>query len=126
MSKLVFDSLKLTFKSVKWLMHSRDNKEDIGARLASSSEQSEIINSSNKGLLIDGDKKRLSLKDSFLNIGVFAGQGAGKSAGIIIPNILDKSKSKCSMLISDCSGEIYHQTSGELKAKGFDIFVYGV
>ena len=59
-------------------MHSRDNKEDIGARLASGSEQSEIINSSNKGLLIDGDKKRLSLKDSFLNIGVFAGQGAGK------------------------------------------------
>jgi len=123
-SKLVFDSLKLTFKSVKWLMHSRDNKEDIGARLASGSEQSEIINSSNKGLLIDGDKKRLSLKDSFLNIGVFAGQGAGKSAGIIIPNILDKSKSKCSMLISDCSGEIYQQTSGALKAKGFDIFVY--
>ena len=46
-------------------MHSRDNKEDIGARLASGSEQSEIINSSNKGLLIDGDKKRLSLKTPF-------------------------------------------------------------
>ncbi len=109
------------FSATKFLLRGHILKKDIGARFATKKETSQIINASNTGVLIDGINKRLSDKDSFRHIAIISPPGGGKTTGYIIPNILDKARSKCSMLITDPSGEIYANTSQSLKNKGFKI-----
>ena len=79
------------------------------------------LNSSNKGLVIDGDSKRLSSQDSFKHCAVIGGAGSGKTSSYIIPNVL--SLDNCSVVITDLSGDIYQKTSQHLKNKGFKIVV---
>lgn len=109
------------FSATKFLVKGHVLNKDIGARFATKKEVKNIINSSNTGVLIDGINKRLSDKDSFRHVGIISPPGGGKTTGYIIPNILDKARSKCSMLITDPSGEIYANTSKHLKNKGFEI-----
>jgi type IV secretory pathway TraG/TraD family ATPase VirD4 len=117
--------MKSTFRGIysatKFLMRGHILKKDIGARFATKKEMNQIANSSNKGVLIDGVNKRLSDKDSFRHVAIISPPGGGKTTGYIVPNILDKARSKCSMLITDPSGEIYANTSKYLKNKGFNI-----
>lgn len=121
MSELIKATFSGFFKISKFLLKGYVLEKDVGARFSSSKEQKEILNSFNKGLLIDGKNKRLSEKDSFEHIAIIAKPGGGKTTGYIIPNILDKSNQNCSMLITDPSGEIFGKTSGHLKSKGFNI-----
>ena len=80
-------------------------------------EERSFLRSSHKGLVIDGQNKRLSLKDSFNHMGIIARSGAGKTTTYIIPNILKLAESKNSMIITDLSGELFNGTSGYLKRK---------
>ena len=125
MSKLVLDPVIGTFKGLfrigKFFIKGYILKKECGARFASNNEQREILNSSNKGFLIDGINKRISEDDSFRHIAIIAKPGGGKTTGFIIPNILDKSKQNCSMLITDPSGEIFEKTSNQLHKQGFEI-----
>lgn len=121
MSQIMKSTFKGIYSATKFLMQGRILKKDIGARFATPKEIRQIMNSSNKGVLIDGHNKRLSEKDSFRHVAIVAPPGAGKSTGYIVPNILDKASQKCSMLITDPSGEIYANTSKHLKYKGFNI-----
>lgn len=121
MSEIMKSTFKGIYSAGKFLMRGHILKKDIGARFATKKEMSQIANSSNKGVLIDGVNKRLSDKDSFRHVAIISPPGGGKTTGYIVPNILDKARSKCSMLITDPSGEIYANTSKHLKSKGFNI-----
>ncbi len=80
-----------------------------------------LLNSFHKGFLVDGYKRRFSKKVSFQSLLTVAGVGKGKTSTFIIPNLL--TLDNCSMVALDTSGELYDQTSGYLKNKGFDIQV---
>lgn len=121
MSELVIDSLKGIYKATAWLYGQNRLSKEIGARFATSREIRKIVNSSNRGVLVDGKNKRLSEKSSFQAIGIFSPPGKGKTSSYIIPNILDKASQNCSILVSDPSGEIYRQTSGHMKSKNYTI-----
>lgn len=86
-------------------------------------ETNKFFQASNKGLLIDGNSKRLSEKDSFNHLAVIARSGAGKTTTFIIPNIFRLAQTNSSMVITDLSGEIYQQTSGYLTRKGYKVYV---
>ena len=109
------------FKVIAFIIKGYTLKKEDGARFADNREQSDIFKHRNKGVLINGKNKRLSEKDSFEHIAVVAKAGRGKTTGYIIPNILDKAKSKCSMIVTDPSGEIFEATSGYLKSCGFNV-----
>lgn len=86
-------------------------------------EQSKLFSYSNRGLLIDGMSKRLSLKDSFNHLALISRTGGGKTTSYVIPNMFKLADDNCSMVITDISGELYNQTSGYMAKKGFKIYV---
>ena len=77
----------------------------------------------NDGLLVDGKNKRLSEKESFNHLALFSRTGGGKTTSFVLPNIYKLATQKCSMVITDLSGEIYDKTSNYLNAQGFKIYV---
>lgn len=86
-------------------------------------EASKFLSPLNKGILLDGQNKRLSPKDSFNHMAIIARTGGGKTTSYIIPNIFKLAQNNNSMIITDLSGELYEKTSGYLKKKGFKIHV---
>src|SRR6056297_3193385 len=92
-----------------------------GARLLTPSETGKLLSPWNTGLVLDGARGRLSERESFQNVCVIARVGAGKTSRYIIPNVLDKAKRNCSMVINDPKGEVFEATSGYLQANGFRV-----
>ncbi len=86
-------------------------------------EKNRLFKNSNKGLLIDGHKHRLSLTDSFNHFALVSRTGGGKTTSFVVPNILKLSDQNCSMVITDISGELYTKTSGHLASKGYKVYV---
>lgn len=103
------------------LILGRRMKSKSGARLQSAKEINKYLNKSNTGLLIDGAEGRLSERQSFQNICVVARVGAGKTSRYIIPNVLDKAKRKCSIVVNDPKGEVFAETSGYMQSCGFNV-----
>ena len=95
-----------------------------GARFLTESEQLKLFSHKNKGLLIDGDKKRLSLDESFKHILLVAQTGAGKTTKFIIPNVLKLAETENSIIVTDPSGEIFSKTSGYMQSKGFNVLKF--
>lgn len=85
--------------------------------------QDKLFSHKNKGLLLDGKDKRLSLKDSFNHLALVSRTGAGKTTSYVIPNIFKLASENNSMLITDISGELYQVTSGYLSKKGYKVYV---
>jgi type IV secretory pathway TraG/TraD family ATPase VirD4 len=79
--------------------------------------------SRNTGLLLDGESLKLAERESFQNVCVVARVGAGKTSRYIIPNVLERAKSPCSVVVNDPKGEVYEATSGYMRANGFRIIV---
>lgn len=96
-------------------------KQQSGARMQSSKEVESFLNRRNTGLLIDGAEGRLSERESFQNVCVIARVGAGKTSRYIIPNVLDKAARNCSLVVNDPKGEVYAETSGYMRSKGFKV-----
>lgn len=94
-----------------------------GAKLAKPNEYKDRLNSGNKGLLLDGESLKLAEKESFQNVCVVARVGAGKTSRYIIPNVLERAKSPCSVVVNDPKGEVYTATSGYMMANGFRVIV---
>jgi len=86
-------------------------------------EERRFLNFSNKGLVLDGQNKRLSEKESFNHMGIIARTGGGKTTGYIVPNILKLALGNTSMIVTDLSGELYAKTSGFMAKRGFKIYV---
>lgn len=83
---------------------------------------SQILNKSEGFILsrkhyLGTDSKKVRVNKNIL---VFGGSGTGKSAAFIKPNILQKLGS---YVITDPKGELYRETSGFLKASGYNVRV---
>jgi type IV secretion system protein VirD4 len=98
---------------------SRHIREENAARFLDSKEERELLAPAHKGLLLDGEKARLSPEDSFRNLAVVATTGAGKTSSFILPNLL--TLDNCSIVATDPSGTLYERTSGDLKRRGYDV-----
>ena len=92
-----------------------------GAKMQSPKEVEKYANARNKGLLLDGASRRLSETDSFQNVCVIARVGAGKTSRYIIPNVIDRARHNCSVVVNDPKGEVFEKTSGYMQAKGFKV-----
>lgn len=86
-------------------------------------EANNFLSHAHKGLVIDGDSKRLDEKHSFNHIALFARSGAGKTTSYIIPNIFRLASSKASMVVTDLSGELFYKTSGFMQSRGYKVYV---
>jgi type IV secretion system protein VirD4 len=89
------------------------------AELMSRSEASKLLSAKNTGFVVDGDQRRLSEDMSCRNMCVVATTGGGKTAGFIIPNIMQQSTG--SMVITDPSGAIFEKTAGDLARRGYKV-----
>jgi type IV secretory pathway TraG/TraD family ATPase VirD4 len=106
-----------------FLFKQRTLNRTEGANFATPSEYKARMNASNKGLLLDGDALKLGERESFQNVCVIARVGAGKTSRYIIPNVLERSKHLCSLVINDPKGEVYEATSHQLASRGFRLLV---
>ena len=86
-------------------------------------EASSFLNQAHKGLVIDGDSKRLDEKLSFNHMALFARSGAGKTTSYIIPNIFRLASSKASLVVTDLSGELFQKTSGFMQSRGYRVYI---
>ncbi|MBU0673161.1 MAG: type IV secretory system conjugative DNA transfer family protein [Proteobacteria bacterium] len=118
---LLSDTMKGIFKGGLYLLGRKLNRSKEGATFDSESDYSSYLNSSNNGLLLDGDKLRLSERDSIQNVCVMARIGAGKTSRYIIPNVLGRARSKCSIVVNDPKGEVYQNTSEHMRRSGFKV-----
>lgn len=120
-------SLKFIFrmllKGLHILVFGTFLKRKEGARFLTKTETNGLLSPHNKGLLVDGEKGRLTEKQSYQNICVIARVGAGKTSRYIIPNVLDKANKNCSLVVNDPKGEVFASTSGYMQAKGFRVMV---
>ena len=99
-----------------------DSKE--GSAFLKPNQKSDFLSSRNKGLLLDGEKSRISVKESFQNVCIYARVGIGKTTKYIIPNVLDKAKENASLVVNDPKGEVYRSTAGYMRACGFNVVLF--
>lgn len=117
--------IKWTFRLVGniglFLFKGKVLRKEEGAAFSKRSEYTQFLNARNSGLLLDGMQLKLSERESFQNVCVIARVGAGKTTRYIIPNVLNRAKEKCSMVINDPKGEVFEATSGYLASRGYRI-----
>jgi type IV secretion system protein VirD4 len=121
MSKILKDTFSSLFKIGAVVAKNRLLKKESGARFSTPEELKVLFSGRNKGLLIDGDKCRISEVDSFEHIAVIAKPGSGKTTAFIIPNILELAKNNNSIIVNDPSKEVFELTSGYLKERGYRV-----
>ena len=97
----------------------RHLRAENAARFLDDGEQRTLFSLKNQGLLLDGNKARLTHDDSFRNLAVIATTGAGKTASFILPNLL--SLEGASIVVTDPSGTLYERTSGDLARRGYRV-----
>ena len=88
-------------------LHYQKIKDKNG--MMSKTDIDKIFKFNNKGLLLDGKDKRLSIKNSCNHLAVISRTGGGKTSTFVLPNIYKLANDKCSMVITDLSGEIYEK-----------------
>ncbi len=120
---LLTGSLKLVGMDIKYLFKGYMGDKAKGARFADPSSYRDFLNHRHQGLLLDGDCLHLSESSSFQNVCIMARVGAGKTSRYIIPNVLDKARQPCSMVVNDPKGEVFSQTSARLQQCGYKIVV---
>jgi len=117
------DTLRLMAKGATYLVKQKLSKSTSGASFDENQDYSDYLNSRNSGLLLDGDNLHLSESDSLQNVCVTARIGAGKTSRYIIPNVLDKARSQCSIVVNDPKGEVFEHTSGHMQNCGYKVIV---
>lgn len=128
--KVVGKGLKGLAVPLKWLFEVFPNSS-TGSRWARWYETHSMLNPSNTGFVINGNKKRLNNKQSYQNILVASQVGAGKTSVLQLPNIYRLADTGSSMVITDVKpahgdpgmGELYSLTSGYLARRGYRIRV---
>lgn len=114
---------KIMGAGVKYLVQGYVLNDKTGASFAKKSDYRKYLNPQNNGLLLDGNDGYISEKDSFQNVCVMARVGAGKTSRYIIPNVLAKARTKCSLVINDPKGEVFEATSATMQSNGFEVIV---
>ena len=123
-----------SYLAIKFLLKQRKNHEFQGEEYGSTSwskngeeykqqpDGSYILNKTDGFILsrthyLGTDPKKVKINKNIL---VFGGSGSGKTASFVMPNILQKLGS---YVITDPKGELYRETSGYLKANGYNVKV---
>lgn len=106
-----------------WLTSFLTKPPTKGDGMMSKQDEIKTFSRFNDGLLVDGKNKRLSSKESFNHLALFSRTGGGKTTSYVLPNIYKLATQKCSMVITDLSGEIYDKTSSYLHKQGFTIYI---
>lgn len=120
----IFRKMGLRFLNPLSLLYSFFAQPPIkGDGMMSKQDEIKTFSRFNDGLLVDGKSKRLSSKESFNHLALFSRTGGGRTTSYVLPNIYTLAKQKCSMVITDLSGEIYEKTSTYLHSQGFKIYV---
>lgn len=120
----IFRKMGLRFLNPLALLYSFFSQPPIkGDGMMSKQDEIKTFSRFNDGLLVDGKSKRLSSKESFNHLALFSRTGGGKTTSYVLPNIYKLASQRCSMVITDLSGEIYQKTSAYLKSQGFKIYV---
>ncbi len=107
------------FYSLGWLFRFGINK----TRFMGWAQRFWLFGAHRDGFLVDGRRKRLSVKSSYESLMIQGGMGRGKSSIFVMPNLLKLPKSQPSFVITDTSGEVYQNTSGYLAKQGYKIKV---
>ncbi len=109
----------LPFLPIKWILIFF-KKEGFMSCL----EQIKLFKISNRGFVIDGNKKRLSREASFANVLITGGTGSGKSTAFLYSNIFTLSRNyfKNSLIILDPKSELITKTSGYLKKHSYEVY----
>ena len=94
-----------------------------GASFLNKRESHQLFGKNTGGVLLDGHKRRLAVKDSFAGLAVISPTGSGKTTRYILPNIYTLAPEGHSLVITDISGEIYEKTSGYLQSRGYHLQV---
>lgn len=115
---LVFKVIEMFFRGILSLMEGLfgllEDKKKYKAEFASSWS---LLSPWNYGFCLTGNKN-LSVKMSYQNALIVGGTGTGKSSVVLCPSVFTM---KGSFVIHDPSGEIFSNTSGYLKNKGYEI-----
>lgn len=90
---------RLLFKTAEYVLNGKVFSTKEGAEFLDSREIEKFLSPRNKGILLDGVNKRLSLEESYQNALLSARVGAGKTTRFIIPGILDQARNKVSLVI---------------------------
>jgi len=123
--KTTHDLMKGSFRVLgsigEYLIKSNTLQRKEGASFARDRDTRTYLSSRNTGLLIDGYGRRLSEDLSFQNVAVFGVTGTGKTSTFMLPNILDKARSKSVLIVNDMKGSLYRDTSGYMKSMGYRV-----
>lgn len=109
----------LMAKALYTWWQSRQLQEENAGRFIDDKERRHILSASHTGLLLDGDRLRLTDQDSFRNLALIATTGAGKTSSFIIPNLL--ALDGRSIVATDPSGTLYERTSADLVKRGYKV-----
>jgi type IV secretion system protein VirD4 len=104
---------------IRWLRGLKRSIARGNARWMNPPECRVYLDKKNSGLVLS-PYHRLSLDQSFKNLGLVAPTGSGKTTRFVIPNILNCSGS---VVVTDPSGEIFEATSGHMAERGYKIQV---
>lgn len=120
MFKWIYEGTKtgLVFLVKGAVLHSK-----TGADFSKKTDYLRYLSPNNKGLLVDGYSLKLSETMSFQNVCVIASPGAGKTTRYIIPNVLEKAKSRCSIVVNDPKGEVFENTSKYMEENGYRVIL---
>lgn len=110
-------------RGLQSLVFGRSLYRKEGAEFAKSGEVGEYLSPHNTGLLINGRDLRLSERVSFQNVAVYGVTGKGKSTALARPIILDKGRTDSVLIVNDMSGDLFRDTSGYMKSKGYRVIV---
>ena len=127
MGAFIYMSIKLMLKSKKDYKyqgeeHGSSSWSKNGEEYRKQPDGSYILNKTegfilSKNHYLGTDPKKVRVNKNIL---VFGGSGSGKTAAYVKPNILQKLGS---YVITDPKGELYRETSGYLKANGYNVKV---
>lgn len=114
---------KLIYEFAKFFVRGKMLTSRTGAELAKPKAYKEYLNTRNDGVMLDGQRLKLSESHSFMHMLVVGKSGTHKTTGFVIPNIYERAKLNSSMLINDPKGEIHQKTVGFLQEHGYEVHI---
>ncbi|MFH2141272.1 MAG: type IV secretory system conjugative DNA transfer family protein [Bacteroidota bacterium] len=115
--KLIESFIKFIVELIKFAITAiPEKKEGYNAKFVWSGT---LLSGNHKGFCLTG-RKNLSVKNSYQNSIIIGGTGTGKSSVVLLPSIYT---TQGSLIIHDPSGELFFNSAGYLKQKGYEIKV---
>ena len=119
---VIIDLLKAVFGFLFTILGHRDNDRLYQNTTLSFFEKLKLFSRFNKGLIINGKRKTLSVKNSATHALLVGKSGIGKDSIYFLGNLLQPKNR--SFVTVDLDGNLFRETSGYLASMGYDIQVF--